>query len=98
MRNPRRDAPALHGRPSRANRGRGGVMATLGAATDSGARLLAEARFQHRRLRELPAGARPKTAQEAYACQDALISRLIEHYGGETIGYKIACTNKIAQD
>jgi 2-keto-4-pentenoate hydratase len=65
---------------------------------DSGARLLAEARFQHRRLTELPAGARPKTADEAYACQNALVSLLIEHYGGEMIGYKIACTNKSAQE
>jgi 2-oxo-3-hexenedioate decarboxylase/2-keto-4-pentenoate hydratase len=73
-------------------------MATPGGTIDSGARLLAEARFQHRRLRELPAGARPRTAEEAYACQDALVSLLTRHYGGETIGYKIACTNKVAQD
>jgi len=74
-------------------------MATFGvAAVDSGARLLAEARFQHRRLHELPAAARPKTVEEAYACQDALVSLLTQHYGGEIIGYKIACTNKIAQE
>lgn len=65
---------------------------------DSGARLLAEARFQHRRLSELPIEARPRTEDEAYACQDALVARLREHYGGETIGYKIACTNPIAQE
>jgi 2-keto-4-pentenoate hydratase len=73
-------------------------MATTGTTFDSGARLLAEARFQHRRLSELPLSARPKNVLEAYACQDALVSLLIEHYGGETIGYKIACTNKIAQE
>lgn len=73
-------------------------MASPGTTINSGARLLAEARFQQRRLSELPAGARPRTAEEAYACQDALVSLLIEHYGGETIGYKIACTNKIAQE
>src|SRR5580658_10312147 len=65
---------------------------------DSGARLLAEARFRHRRLSELPLDARPRTEDEAYACQDALVARLKEHYGGETVGYKIACTNPIAQE
>ena len=73
-------------------------MATPGTAIESGARLLAKARFHHRRLSELPSNARPKNSTEAYACQDALVSLLIEHYGGETIGYKIACTNKIAQE
>jgi 2-keto-4-pentenoate hydratase len=73
-------------------------MTTPGGTIDSGARLLAEARFQHRRLSGLPLGARPRTPAEAYACQDALVSLLTEHYGGETIGYKIACTNKIAQE
>ena len=73
-------------------------MATPGTAIESGARLLAKARFHHRRLSELPSNARPKNSTEAYACQDALVSFLIEHYGGETIGYKIACTNKIAQE
>ena len=59
---------------------------------------MAEARFQHRRLSELPLEARPRTEDEAYACQDALVACLKEHYGGETIGYKIACTNPIAQE
>jgi 2-keto-4-pentenoate hydratase len=68
------------------------------AVCDSGAELLAEARFQHRRLDWLPDGARPRTEQEAYACQDALVSRLKQRYGGEIIGYKIACTNRIAQE
>ncbi|HEY7335081.1 MAG TPA: fumarylacetoacetate hydrolase family protein [Bryobacteraceae bacterium] len=71
---------------------------SAGAATDSAARLLAEARFQHQRLASLPSGARPTTADEAYACQDVLISLLTRRYGGEVVGYKIACTNKIAQD
>jgi 2-keto-4-pentenoate hydratase len=73
-------------------------MAIPSTVFDSGARLLADARFQHRRLRELPVASLPKSSAEAYACQDALVSLLIEHYGGEMIGYKIACTNKIAQE
>jgi 2-keto-4-pentenoate hydratase len=37
------------------------------------------------------------TPEEAYACQEALVSKLFEHYGGHGIGYKIACTNVTAQ-
>ena len=33
----------------------------------------------------------------AYACQEALVERLIAHSGGARIGYKIACTNAMAQ-
>ena len=64
----------------------------------AGAGLLAEARFNLRRIAELPVGARPASPEEAYACQDVLADRLIERYGGRVIGYKIACTNKIAQE
>jgi len=61
------------------------------------AELLAQARINHRRLPELPAGTRPKTSGEAYAVQDGLVERLLAHYGGSVIGYKIACTNITAQ-
>jgi len=64
----------------------------------TGARLLTEARLKHQRIAELPEAIRPKTPEEAYACQDAVVARLLEHYGGRVIGYKIACTNKIAQE
>jgi len=40
---------------------------------------------------------RPKNPEEAYRCQEGLIPRLVEHYGGSVIGYKIACTNVTAQ-
>jgi 2-keto-4-pentenoate hydratase len=64
----------------------------------TGARLLAEARFNLRRLALLPVNVRPQTSDQAYACQDALSALMLERYGGHAIGYKIACTNKIAQD
>jgi len=64
----------------------------------AGARMLADARTQLKRMKSLPEDARPKTAEEAYRCQDALVAHLHAHYGGELIGYKIACTNKLAQD
>jgi len=61
------------------------------------AELLAQARINHKRLPELPAPIRPNTAAEAYTVQDGLIDRLLAHYGGSVIGYKIACTNVTAQ-
>jgi 2-keto-4-pentenoate hydratase len=59
--------------------------------------LLARARINHQRLPELPANIRPKTPVEAYLVQDGLVDRLLEHYGGSVIGYKVACTNVTAQ-
>ena len=59
--------------------------------------LLGQARINHKRLPELPAAIRPKTPAEAYAVQDGLVDRLLAHYGGGLIGYKVACTNVTAQ-
>ncbi len=61
------------------------------------AELLAQARINHKRLLELPAPIRPNTPGEAYPVQDGLIDRLLAHYGGSVIGYKVACTNVTAQ-
>jgi len=61
------------------------------------AELLAQARINHKRLPELPAAIRPATPAEAYTVQDGLIDRLLAHYGGSVIGYKVACTNVTAQ-
>lgn len=63
----------------------------------TGDQLLFEARATHVRLAELPDAARPRTADEAYTCQDALVRRLVAHYGGGIAGYKVACTNRVAQ-
>lgn len=59
--------------------------------------LLSEARINRKRLAELPEQVRPKTPEEAYQCQEILVQRLLTHYGGAVIGYKIACTNPTAQ-
>jgi 2-keto-4-pentenoate hydratase len=63
----------------------------------TGAQLLSQARIQHVRLAALPLAARPQTPDEAYDCQAVLVQQLLGHYGGEVCGYKIACTNPIAQ-
>src|SRR6266404_1528388 len=79
-------------------------MSLMGAAGSEGqtvrtsaAELLAEARFHHKRLPELPESVRPRTPDEAYDCQGAVVEKLIGLYGGTFAGYKIACTNEIAQ-
>ncbi|HLI86745.1 MAG TPA: fumarylacetoacetate hydrolase family protein [Bryobacteraceae bacterium] len=65
--------------------------------TPTAAQLLAEARAKHARLAELPESVRPQNTEEAYECQAELMANLLAHYGGEPAGYKIACTNAIAQ-
>jgi 2-keto-4-pentenoate hydratase len=61
----------------------------------------AEFLADHRRsgviMDDLPAGLRPRDLGEAYAVQDALVARLLEG-GAAAIGYKVACTNAIAQE
>jgi len=64
---------------------------------DSGSQRLLDAHVQRARLKELPPSERPTTLDEAYECQAHLVERLNRHYGGHVIGYKIACTNAIAQ-
>jgi 2-keto-4-pentenoate hydratase len=65
--------------------------------SSSGAQLLSEARINQVRLAALPTGVCPNTLGEAYECQAELVARLLQHYGGEVAGYKIACTNVTAQ-
>ncbi len=54
---------------------------------------LLDAYVQRERLPELPPDERPDDAQEAYECQ----GRFVDLLPGHPIGYKIACTNAIAQ-
>ena len=59
--------------------------------------LLLDARLQRQRLAQLPAEAQPADAEQAYMSQAHYVERLTSHFGGQTIGYKIACTNEVAQ-
>jgi 2-keto-4-pentenoate hydratase len=61
------------------------------------AELLAEMRFSHQRLQQLPETIRPPDLATAYQVQDALVDRLLARHGGRRIGYKAACTNALAQ-
>lgn len=62
-----------------------------------GPQLLCEARTKRARLNALPEASRPKTPQDGYGCQNGLVDKLLSHYRGSLIGYKIACTNVTAQ-
>jgi 2-keto-4-pentenoate hydratase len=57
----------------------------------------AELRFGQRVVDEVPADIRPADEAAAYAVQDLLVKRLLERHGGHPIGYKIGCTNVVAQ-
>lgn len=59
--------------------------------------LLAQARTGMKRMADLPEAVKPQTLEAAYDVQDGLIPLLLAHFGGGTVGYKIACTNEIAQ-
>ncbi len=60
--------------------------------------LLIESRLKMKRWERLPEDCRPQTPAEGYKVQDLLVERLISSYGGHPVGYKIACTNKSAQE
>jgi 2-keto-4-pentenoate hydratase len=70
----------------------------MSQAIEAGAARLADARIKLARLTELPETERPATPRDAYRMQEGVVARFLAHYGGHAIGYKIACTNKLAQD
>ena len=61
------------------------------------AHLLAHARRAMQRMPALPEHVRPMTIDEGYRIQRELVPHLCAHFGGDVIGYKIACTNEIAR-
>jgi 2-keto-4-pentenoate hydratase len=60
--------------------------------------LLAVARFRNQPLLVLPEDCRPPDPHAAYEVQRVLVDRLLARYGGQALGYKIACTNRSAQE
>ena len=69
-------------------------MDRVAAAAD----FLAELRRTQGIAEALPESCRPSEASEAYAVQAALVERLLAPSAGRAAGYKVACTNKLAQD
>ena len=58
------------------------------------ARLLTEARFDRRRIPGIPP---PADTRDAYRQQEAVVNAWLARLGGHLAGYKVACTNAIAQ-
>ena len=58
---------------------------------------LFDLRQTRRRVAALPADLVPRTLAEGYEVQERLVRRLLDHFGGQPIGYKIACTSELAQ-
>lgn len=63
----------------------------------SAADFLCALRVTSRQVAALPAAIRPADLTAAYQIQDRLVDQLLQKQGGQRIGYKIACTNEIAQ-
>jgi 2-keto-4-pentenoate hydratase len=58
---------------------------------------LFDMRRHKRPVAALPPDCAPRTLAEGYEVQEKLVARLMEHFGSEPIGYKIACTSVLAQ-
>ena len=55
-------------------------------------------RFTLRQVSEIPETFRPENLAAGYAVQERVVDRLLKKYGGRATGYKVACTNKLAQE
>jgi 2-keto-4-pentenoate hydratase len=62
------------------------------------AEFIADLRFALRQEPEVPETFRPENLAAGYAVQEKVVDRLLEKYGGRSVGYKVACTNKLAQE
>ena len=58
---------------------------------------LLDMRASRRVVADLPIALRPETLSDAYAIQDRVVAGLVAQDGGRCIGFKVACTNAIAQ-
>jgi len=62
------------------------------------ARFIADLRFLLRQEPEIPEAFRPQHPASGYAVQEAVVERLLQKTGGRAVGYKVACTNRLAQE
>jgi 2-keto-4-pentenoate hydratase len=58
---------------------------------------LLDMRANRRVVPDLPLALRPQTLTDAYAIQHRVVASLVSEGGGQCIGFKVACTNEIAQ-
>ena len=64
---------------------------------DATAQHLLDHRQRRAKMEDLPPDLRPTDLAEAYRVQEVLVGRLLDGSGGLAVGYKVACTNTIAQ-
>jgi 2-keto-4-pentenoate hydratase len=60
--------------------------------------VLVDLRKSPRTVDAIPTEFYPEILDQAYEIQNALVKGLLSHFGGKQIGYKIACTNILAQE
>lgn len=62
------------------------------------AEFIADLRFALRQKPQIPESFQPNNPASGYAVQEEVVDRLLKKYGGRPLGYKVACTNKLAQE
>lgn len=62
------------------------------------AEFITDLRFGLRQEPQIPESFRPDNIASGYAVQEEVLGRLLKKYGGSVVGYKVACTNKLAQE
>jgi 2-keto-4-pentenoate hydratase len=62
------------------------------------AEFIADLRWALRQKPQIPEAFRPDTLASGYAVQEGVVDRLLKKNGGHAVGYKVACTNKLAQE
>jgi len=71
----------------------GGTMENPQKAAD----FITKLRLDLKQEDAIPEDFRPADPNEGYRVQKEVVKRLLAEYGGKTVGYKVACTNKLAQ-
>jgi 2-keto-4-pentenoate hydratase len=59
---------------------------------------IADLRFTRQQARQIPETFRPEDPATGYAVQEGVVDRVLRKKGGHAVGYKVACTNKLAQE
>ena len=62
------------------------------------AEFIADLRFGLQQESQIPEAFRPNDIASGYAVQEGVVARVLEKYGGRAVGYKVACTNRLAQE
>src|SRR5687767_13995349 len=64
---------------------------------DAACEFLFDLRLTRRRVAALPDDIAPRSLAEGYRVQELLVRKLLDRFGGQPVGYKVACTSELAQ-